>query len=77
MAARLALTAIYEPVEGGWTQARIAEMPAVITAAPTGDEAREYLVDALRQHLLWLGDSAANETSRGGTREPLSLLIEA
>jgi hypothetical protein len=35
MAAPLSLTAIYETVENGWTQARMKELPGVITAAPT------------------------------------------
>src|SRR5919109_1751722 len=47
MATRMQLTAVYELVEDGWTQARLAELPAVITAAPTRQEARELLVDAL------------------------------
>lgn len=54
MTARVAFTAIYEQVENGWTQARIAELPGVITAAPTLDEAKEMLVDALREYLLAL-----------------------
>lgn len=61
MSQRLSLTSVFEPAEGGWTQARIAELPAVITAAPTQDEAREALLDALREYLLSLGDESAAE----------------
>jgi len=55
MAATLSYTVICEPVENGWTQARLEELPAVITAAPSPDEATEQLVDALAEYLLALG----------------------
>lgn len=35
MADTVTFTAVYEEVEDGWIQARLAEMPGVITAAPT------------------------------------------
>lgn len=46
------MTALYETVEDGWVQARIREIPGVITAAPTRKEAEESLLDALREYLL-------------------------
>lgn len=55
---RLPLTAIYEPVENGWIQARFEELPEVITAAPTREEAKDMLLDALREYLLSLADDA-------------------
>ncbi|MDQ3914181.1 MAG: hypothetical protein M3323_02455 [Actinomycetota bacterium] len=55
---RVSLTAVYEPVEDGWIQARIREMPGVITAAPTRAEAEELLLDALREFLLSFGAEA-------------------
>jgi len=36
----LQLTPTYEQVEGGWTQAGLVELPGVITAAPSREEAR-------------------------------------
>jgi predicted RNase H-like HicB family nuclease len=45
-------TAIYETVENGWVQARLVEIPGVITAGATRDEAEAMLVDALREYLL-------------------------
>jgi predicted RNase H-like HicB family nuclease len=54
VATPLQLTALYEPVEEGWIQARVRELPAVITTAPTRDEARELLEDAIREYLLAL-----------------------
>ena len=64
MTARVAFTAVYEQVENGWTQARIAEIPGVITAAPTLDEAKELLVDALREYLLALGEDGSSPDGR-------------
>jgi predicted RNase H-like HicB family nuclease len=52
MAHSLSLTAIFEPDENDWVQARIGEIPGVITAAPTRAEAEELLLDALREYLL-------------------------
>lgn len=57
MSSRLSLTAIYEPVDGGWIQAHLAELPGVITAAPTLEKAKELLADALREYLLALGEA--------------------
>jgi predicted RNase H-like HicB family nuclease len=76
MSKRLELTAVFESVDQGWIQARIAELPAVITAAPTRDEAREMLIDALGEYLLSLG-SAGNRASIAGreTQEPLEITL--
>ena len=75
---RISLTAVYEPVDGGWTQARIEELPAVITAAPTLEEAKVLLVDALSEYLLSLSNSetlvARHESSRC---EKLDILLGA
>lgn len=48
----ISLSVVYEPVENGWVQARIEGIPEVITAGRTKDEARELVVDALREYLL-------------------------
>jgi predicted RNase H-like HicB family nuclease len=72
------LTAIYEPVEDGWTQARLAELPAVITAAPSRDEARELLVDALREYLLSLGpDDGSSELGASASTDSLDVVLDA
>lgn len=62
----LHLTPVYEQVEGGWTQAGLLELPGVITAAPSRDEAEDMLLDALREFLLSFGDSTG-DTTRGPT----------
>jgi predicted RNase H-like HicB family nuclease len=56
----LHLTPVYEQVEAGWTQARIAEIPGVVTAAPTREEAQDMLLDALREFLLSFGPGEPN-----------------
>ncbi|MGQ0778559.1 MAG: type II toxin-antitoxin system HicB family antitoxin [Pseudonocardiales bacterium] len=43
---------IFEEVGGGWVQARLSELPGVITAAPSREQAAEDIVDALREYLL-------------------------
>ncbi|HEU4656106.1 MAG TPA: hypothetical protein VFR97_01210 [Capillimicrobium sp.] len=48
------LTAIFEPVENGWIQARLEEIPAVITVGRDHAEARELLLDAVREYVLSL-----------------------
>jgi predicted RNase H-like HicB family nuclease len=58
---RLELTATYTTVENGWVQVQIRELPAVITVAPTIDEARDMLLDALREYFLSLGQGAETE----------------
>ena len=70
----LQLSIVYESVENGWTQARIAEYPAVITAAPTREGAKELVLDALREYLLSLAD---DQPSEAGERETVALTITA
>ena len=72
------LTVVYEPVEDGWIQATIEELPAVITAAPTLAEAKELIVDALREYLLALGaDHPRAEAAAGALRDSLEIRLSA
>jgi predicted RNase H-like HicB family nuclease len=57
----ISLSIVFEPVEHGWVQARIEGIPEVITAGPTKDEARELVLDALREYLASIG---GNEVDR-------------
>ena len=78
MSTRMSLTAVYEPVENGWIQARIEELPAVITAGPTANQARELLLDALREYLLSLREQETTTAAHGSsTREPLEIVLGA
>lgn len=75
----VALTAVYESVENGWVQARIREMPGVITAAPTRAEAQNLLLDALTEFLLSFGkDADGREGSADGHEEqPVHIVLSA
>jgi predicted RNase H-like HicB family nuclease len=77
MAASVSLTAIYEPVEDGWVQARLKEIPAVITCAPTRDEAEELLLDAMREYLLSLVEPGPSPESPNGSEGNLDITLEA
>jgi hypothetical protein len=78
MTGRLVFTAVYEQVEDGWTQARIEQLPAVVTAAPTASEAKELLVDALYEYLLSLGASDPAVPPKGSAeRLPFEIVINA
>ncbi len=73
----MTFTARYETVEDDWVQATIDELPGVITAAPSYDEAKELLADALHSYLLALGDLEGSETPHRGEAEPLQLTVSA
>jgi len=76
MTEEFTFTAIYEPVEEGWVQARIKELPEVITAAPSFAEAKGMLIDALREYLLSLADSqTVMKSTRGATKELLHVRV--
>lgn len=76
MTSSIQLSVIYEPVENGWIQARIEELPAVITAAPSREEARAQVIDALREYLLALREQPS-ALAAGAEREAVDLLISA
>jgi predicted RNase H-like HicB family nuclease len=76
MTSSIQLTVIFEPVENGWVQARIEELPGVITAAPTRDEARTQVIDALREYLLALRDLPSTRAV-GVEREAVDVLISS
>jgi predicted RNase H-like HicB family nuclease len=73
MSRHVAFTAVYEEVEGGWVQARLVEIPGVITVAPTRDEATESLLDAFAEYVRSFADTGAVATD--GT--PVSVVISA
>jgi hypothetical protein len=75
MTRHIPLTVVYETVENGWTQATIAELPSVITAAPSRSEAKELVVDALHEFLRSL--EREPPLARGEDSESVDLLINA
>jgi hypothetical protein len=76
MAASVSLTAIYEPVENGWVQARLREIPAVITCAPTRGEAEELLLDAMREYLLSLIEADPVDSLSDGREGNVDITLE-
>ena len=61
---QISLSIVYEALESGWVQARIEGIPEVITAGRSKGEARELVLDALREYLLSIrgnGDSVERE----------------
>jgi hypothetical protein len=61
----LQFTTVYDAVENGWTQARIAEYPAVITAGPTREAAKALVLDALKEYWLSFADDPPLGTGEG------------
>ena len=72
---RVELHAVFEPDEQGWVRATIEELPGVITCAPTLEEARAQVRDALQEWLAAL--TVGERVAVGGqaTRETLSLNV--
>jgi predicted RNase H-like HicB family nuclease len=73
----LNLTAVFETVENGWVQARVREIPGVITAGPTREEARELLLDAVREYLLSLLSDQPDPARAPTAEESLRLTLSA
>jgi len=65
----------FESDEGGWVRATIEELPGVITCAPTLEEARELIRDALPEWLAALTSAEHASISDGATRETLTLRV--
>jgi predicted RNase H-like HicB family nuclease len=76
MASPIKLTVIYEPVENGWTQARVKELPGVITVAATAAEAKVMVEDAIREYLLAQLEDGKNG-SASAQEEHVELIIGA
>lgn len=72
---QLTLTVLFEPVDDGWVQARIAELPEVITAGRDRGEARQLVLDALREYLA--ANAAAAASGPDVDREELTILLRA
>ncbi len=65
----------FEPDEQGWVRATIEELPGVITCAPTIDEARELVPDALEEWLTALTSAERHSASHLARRETLTLSV--
>lgn len=76
MSTSLAFTVVMTPVDGGWVQAQLRELPGVITCARTRGEAREAVVDALREYLASFTDPSADLPAVNAT-DVVRVVIEA
>lgn len=70
-------TAQFDVAENGWVQGQLKDLPGVITAAPSLNEAKDMLADALREYLLSLGGTEGVETSKAIADAPLEIVIRA
>jgi predicted RNase H-like HicB family nuclease len=77
MVGKLTLTAIYEPVGDGWIQARVRELPGVITAGRSREEVEELLVDAALEYLRSFGEAVDADEDAAEDRQPLELTISS
>ncbi len=69
----LRVTAVYEPDESGWINAHVLEIPGINTCAPTEEEARVMLADAVREFVAALADLAERDSSGETRYEPLEI----
>lgn len=69
------LTAVFEPAEGGWVQARLLEWRGVIMAGRTREEARALLRDAAREWLRSLDTCRAEPRAPHADYETLELEV--
>jgi len=69
------LHVVFEPDKHGWVHATIEELPSVITCAPTLDEARELVRDALNEWLEALTSAERATIGAQATRETLTLSV--
>jgi predicted RNase H-like HicB family nuclease len=66
---------VFEPDEEGSVRATIEELPGVITCAPTLEEARELVRDALDEWLKTVTSGERATIGTDATRETLTLRV--
>lgn len=70
------LTVIYEHGEDGWVVARIREVPAAMSQGKTQEEARENVLDALRELVQsYLEEGEPAPLPEGATSEALRVTL--
>lgn len=69
------LHVVFEPDDEGWVRATIEELPGVITCAPTLEEARALIRDALAEWLAALTTTERAAIGSDATRETLTLSV--
>lgn len=76
MSDELNLTASYRTVDEGWTEGQILELPGVITAAPTREEAEDMLRDATVEYLTSLTTPVA-EAEAGSDNQAIRISVSS
>jgi predicted RNase H-like HicB family nuclease len=69
------LHVLFEPDENGWVRATVEELPGVITCAPTREEARALVRDAIQEWLTALTTEERAGLPDNATRETLTLSV--
>lgn len=77
MSDTLTLTAVFAPDEHGWAMAQLAEWPAVVTCAPTVEEARAMLRDAANEMIASYRDEGREPPIGGGHVEALTISLDS
>jgi predicted RNase H-like HicB family nuclease len=76
MVKALTFTARFTQVEDGKVQATVDELPGVVTAGCSHQEAKSMLADALHAYFLALGDlQERDEPQCDGRSEPLRITV--
>jgi predicted RNase H-like HicB family nuclease len=72
----LRLTIVYEDGDSGWIVARIREVPAAVSQGKTREEARENVLDALRELVLsYLDGDESPPLPPGASSEELTVTL--
>ena len=78
MSEPLQLTVVFEDGEDGFVLARVREVPAAISQGRTREEARENVLDALRELVLsYLEEGEPGPLPEGAKTEPLRVTLTA
>ncbi len=77
MNSTITLTARFEEVEAGCIQARLEELPGVITEGSTLEEAKDMLLDALREYLLALQNAPQTSPKSTMPGSTVQIVIQA
>ena len=78
MSESLQLTVVYEEGEDGYILARVREVPAAISQGRTQEEARDNVLDALRELVLsYLEEGESSPLPEGATVEPVRITLAA
>lgn len=70
-------TVVYQKIEDGWYMATVPELPGAVTQAPTVEEARQMIREAVELLLLSYRENARKDAPGNAIWETISLDIPA